>query len=69
MTRHVLALTLGDPVGIGPEITAKTLAGTGTGPASSAPTLKARSVDKTRPSCGPSARRAERPGGASTHVH
>jgi 4-hydroxythreonine-4-phosphate dehydrogenase len=25
MTRHVLALTLGDPVGIGPEITAKTL--------------------------------------------
>jgi 4-hydroxythreonine-4-phosphate dehydrogenase len=26
MTRHVLALTLGDPVGIGPEITAKTLA-------------------------------------------
>ncbi len=26
MTRHTLALTLGDPVGIGPEITAKTLA-------------------------------------------
>ena len=26
MTRHVLALTLGDPVGIGPEITAATLA-------------------------------------------
>jgi 4-phospho-D-threonate 3-dehydrogenase / 4-phospho-D-erythronate 3-dehydrogenase len=26
MTRHVLALTLGDPVGIGPEITASTLA-------------------------------------------
>jgi 4-hydroxythreonine-4-phosphate dehydrogenase len=26
MTRHVLALTLGDPVGIGPEITARTLA-------------------------------------------
>jgi 4-phospho-D-threonate 3-dehydrogenase / 4-phospho-D-erythronate 3-dehydrogenase len=26
MTRHVLALTIGDPVGIGPEITAKTLA-------------------------------------------
>ena len=26
MTRHILALTLGDPVGIGPEITAKTLA-------------------------------------------
>jgi len=26
MTRHVLALTLGDPAGIGPEITAKTLA-------------------------------------------
>ncbi len=26
MTRHVLALTLGDPVGIGPEITAMTLA-------------------------------------------
>jgi 4-phospho-D-threonate 3-dehydrogenase / 4-phospho-D-erythronate 3-dehydrogenase len=26
MTSHVLALTLGDPVGIGPEITAKTLA-------------------------------------------
>ncbi|WP_104522525.1 4-hydroxythreonine-4-phosphate dehydrogenase PdxA [Blastococcus atacamensis] len=26
MTRHVLALTLGDPVGIGPEITAQTLA-------------------------------------------
>jgi 4-hydroxythreonine-4-phosphate dehydrogenase len=26
MTRHVLAVTLGDPVGIGPEITAKTLA-------------------------------------------
>jgi 4-hydroxythreonine-4-phosphate dehydrogenase len=25
MTRHVLALTLGDPVGIGPEITARTL--------------------------------------------
>jgi 4-hydroxythreonine-4-phosphate dehydrogenase len=25
MTRHTLALTLGDPVGIGPEITAKTL--------------------------------------------
>ncbi|TYP87672.1 4-hydroxythreonine-4-phosphate dehydrogenase PdxA [Blastococcus xanthinilyticus] len=26
MTRHVLAVTLGDPVGIGPEITARTLA-------------------------------------------
>lgn len=26
MTRHVLALTLGDPAGIGPEITARTLA-------------------------------------------
>ncbi|MGY1708423.1 4-hydroxythreonine-4-phosphate dehydrogenase PdxA [Geodermatophilus sp. SYSU D00758] len=28
MTRHVLAVTLGDPVGIGPEITAATLART-----------------------------------------